>query len=97
MSKIDYSEYEGFDFGFTAVDTDEVALPTVTQAVEQTYTELLDEFKANLKELEKLILPLLINLQKNPEKDFINWPNRKPAIDKQIEKIVKITRFYENK
>lgn len=96
MSKIDYSEFEGFDFGFTAVDSDEVSKPTVDQAVEETNTQLLDEFRSKLKELEKLILPLLVNLQKNPEKDFINWPNRKPAIDKQIEKIIKITRAYEN-
>lgn len=95
MSKIDYSEFDGFDFGFTAVDTDEVAAPTVEQAVEQTNTQLLDTFKGRLKELEKLILPLLVNLQKNPEKDYIHWPNRKAAIDKQIEKIVKITRAYE--
>jgi len=51
-----------------------------------------EKYKAKLKEVERLILPLLLNLKKNPDKAFINWPNRAPIIDKQIEKITKITR-----
>jgi hypothetical protein len=51
-----------------------------------------EKYKAKLLEVEGLILPLLINLKKNPEKAIINWPNRTPIIDKQIEKITKITR-----
>jgi len=50
------------------------------------------EVQANLKELEQLIMPLLVNLMKNPEKEYIYWPNRKPAIEKQIEAILKLTR-----
>ncbi len=48
-----------------------------------------------LKEVEDLILPLLYNLMKNPEKEYIHWPNRTPIIDNQIDKITAITRFYE--
>ena len=33
-----------------------------------------------------------LNLKKNPEKAYIHWPNRTPVIDKQIEKITKVTR-----
>ena len=51
-----------------------------------------EKYKAKLKEVEGLILPLLLNLKKNPDKAFINWPNRAPVIDKQIEKITKVTR-----
>jgi len=51
---------------------------------------------AKLKQVEDLILPLLYNLQKNPEKDYIHWPNRTAIIDKQIEKIKAVTRYYEN-
>jgi hypothetical protein len=47
-----------------------------------------------LKQVEDLIMPLLYNLQKNPEKDYILWPNRVAIIDKQIEKIKAITRYY---
>ncbi len=48
-----------------------------------------------LKEVEDLILPLLYNLMKNPEKEYIHWPNRTPIIDAQIDKITAITRYYE--
>ena len=51
---------------------------------------------AKLKQVEDLILPLLFNLQKNPEKDFIHWPNRTAIIDKQIERIKAVTRYYDN-
>jgi len=62
-----------------------------------------DNFKAlvqadvamKLKEVEDLILPLLYNLMKNPEKEYIHWPNRTPIIDAQIDKITAITRYYE--
>ena len=50
---------------------------------------------SKLKQVEDLILPLLYNLQKNPEKDYIHWPNRTAIIDKQIEKIKAVTRYYE--
>jgi hypothetical protein len=48
-----------------------------------------------LKQVEDLILPLLYNLQKNPEKEYIHWPNRTAVIDKQIEKIKAVTRYYD--
>ena len=68
-------------------------LDAQTKLLEDKYTKLLeDKYKAKLKEVEGLILPLLYNLKKNPEKAIINWPNRAPIIDKQIEKIIAITR-----
>lgn len=77
------------DFGFTAVDEEEVAEPIVTDVKSATVEEL----KAKLLEVEKLIMPLLVNLLKDSEtKDYIKWPNRKPVIEKQIEKILAITR-----
>jgi hypothetical protein len=50
---------------------------------------------AKLRQVEDLILPLLYNLQKNPDKDYIHWPNRTAIIDKQVEKIKAVTRYYE--
>ncbi len=52
------------------------------------------EAKGKLKELENLILPLLYNLQKNPDKEYIHWPNRKDIIQKQIDNILKVTKYY---
>ena len=64
----------------TPLDTDE-------------YKALIEkDVKAKLVALEKMILPLLVNLSKNPEKDTIKWPGRAPIIEKQIEKILAITR-----
>ena len=48
--------------------------------------------KEQMLKLEKMIMPLLYNLRKNPEDIYIKWPNRKEIIDKQIKKIVSITR-----
>ena len=45
-----------------------------------------------LQEVENLILPLLNNLMKNKEKEYIYWPNREAIINQQIERIIKITR-----
>lgn len=72
-------------------------LDALLSAQEQTLnsamvTAIEEKYKAKLKEVEGLILPLLINLKKNPEKAYINWPNRVAVIDKQIDKITKVTR-----
>lgn len=50
------------------------------------------DFKDRLIECEKLILPLLQNLMKNEEKEYIYWPNRKAIIQQQIDRLQKITR-----
>jgi len=54
--------------------------------------ELEKQRKDELLKLEKIIMPLLRNLQKNPDDVYIKWPNRKEVIEKQIKKIVAITR-----
>ena len=43
------------------------------------------------KEIEKIILPFLYNIQKTDE-PYIHWPNRGPIIKAQIEKLLKLTR-----
>lgn len=52
------------------------------------------EVAEKLSQVEDLILPLLYNLKKNPEREYIHWPNRTPIIDAQIDKIIAITRQY---
>lgn len=76
------------DFGFTAVNESEVVEPIVNEVKTSSDSEA----KSKMQSLEKLILPLLVNLMKNPEKEYIHWPNRVPLIEKQIEKILAITR-----
>lgn len=89
MSKIPLEYLEGSnDFGFTAVDESEVADPLISKAA----TSVQMTAKQKLQAVEKLIMPLLVNLMKNPEKEYIHWPNRVPLIEKQIEKILEVTR-----
>tara|TARA_B100000131_G_C18022103_1_gene574989 strand:- start:261 stop:524 length:264 start_codon:yes stop_codon:yes gene_type:complete len=81
-----------FDFGFTAVDEDELeAVQKVTQkaaAVESTATTTQEK----LDKLYNAIVPLLNNLKKNPEKEYILWPNRLSkveAFEDHLQKIYK--------
>jgi len=48
--------------------------------------------KNKMEEVENLVLPLLYNLLKNPEREYICWPNRTEVIQKQIDKILSVTR-----
>lgn len=55
-------------------------------------TKVQTAYKKQMQALEKLILPFLKNLMKNPETDTIKWPNREAPIKAQIEKITAITK-----
>ena len=59
--------------------------------VKAQYDELL---KARMKEIEKNIVPLLLNLKKNADKDYIYWPGkqRETQCDLQVEKLLNLTR-----
>ena len=79
-----------FDFGFTAVDENEL------QAVQDAQKAAGDvEVQANTtqEKLDKLynaIQPLLANLKKNPEKEYILWPNRVDKVDQFEDMLRKI-------
>ena len=53
-----------------------------------------EEVDGKLKEVESMIIPLLVNFIKpeSLEKKYIYWPNRKPIIERQIKKIMAVTR-----
>lgn len=67
-------------------------LNSQAQLLEDKVVSLEDKYKAKLKDVENLILPLLVNLMKNPDKAYIKWENRAPVIQKQIDRITAITR-----
>ena len=50
------------------------------------------DVRSRLVDVEKLIMPLLVNLLKSADKDYIHWPNRKDKIQAQIDKLLSITR-----
>ena len=74
------------DFGFSAVSEEEY------NSVINKTAETAEDYKVRLKEVEKMIVPFLTKLHSTGDKEYIYWPNRKPAIEKQIEKILKLTR-----
>lgn len=80
------AEYSDNDFGFTAVDEAEY------EAVIAEKDETVEEYKARLQQVEKIIMPFLTNLYKTAEQPYIHWPNRGPIIEKQIQKLLSLTR-----
>lgn len=81
-----------FDFGFTAVNENE--LEAVQKAA--TQAETLGASALNTQEkIDKLynaIIPLLTNLKKNPEKEYILWPNRLEKVEQFEDYIQQIYR-----
>ena len=64
-----------FDFGFTAVDESELeAVQEVSKKASSTEAEV-KALEDKINNLYNAILPLLSNLKKNPEKEYILWPN----------------------
>jgi hypothetical protein len=60
--------------------------------LESRKEQMEESVKSRLTEVEKLIMPLLVNLMKNTDKEYIYWPNRKEKIQEQIDKILALTR-----
>jgi len=60
--------------------------------IENRKIEVEAKVKSKLDEIEKMILPLLYNLLKNKDKEYIYWPNRESIVKGQIDKILAITR-----
>ena len=79
--EIDTDDFSDFDFGFTAVNADELNIVTATQEKAESAEKELVEVKKRLAVMRKSIQPLLDNLKKNAEKDYIYWPNRTSIID----------------
>ena len=80
------AEYGDNDFGFTAIDEDEY------NAVIAEKEDTVEEYKARLHEVEKLILPFLTKLLQTADQPIIKWPNRKLTLETQIQKILNLTR-----
>lgn len=70
-----------FDFGFTAVDENELqAVQDAQKALGDTESEA-NTTQEKLDRLFNAIQPLLNNLKANPEKEYIYWPNRVSKVD----------------
>ncbi len=80
------AEFGDDDFGFSTVDEEEY------EAVIAEKDETVEEYKQRLQQVEKIILPFLNKLLKTADQAVIKWPNRKPVIEAQIQKILNLTR-----
>jgi|TARA_X000001036_G_scaffold155570_2_gene147793 hypothetical protein len=81
MSEVEYN-----DFGFTAMDADELA-SIDTKIVEKT-TSATDV----INKLDNFVRPLLENLAKDSDKDYIYWPNRVDIINKKLKELDEIQK-----
>ena len=74
---------EDFDFGFTTIDEDDL------KKIETDLQGQLTDVQLKLDGLRKMIMPLLENLKKDPDKNIIKWDgaDRVKKIDAFIKKM----------
>lgn len=70
-----------FDFGFTAVDEDDLQTVEISKKIAEEQAATAEQLEARLDRLYNAITPLLNNLKKNPEKEYILWPNRLSKVE----------------
>lgn len=81
-----------FDFGFTAVDEEELTSVQEATSAAKIVEEQAHTTQERLDRLYNAVIPLLNNLKKNPEKEYILWPNRLTKVEEfetQLQKIYK--------
>lgn len=79
-----------FDFGFTLVDELELEAVTEAQQAANEVAATSAELQAKIDKLYNAIQPLLNNLKKNPEKEYIHWPNRIQKVEEFEDYLLKI-------
>lgn len=70
-----------FDFGFTAVDEDELNAVQEKNLQVDAAQSTAEASQEKLDKLYNAVIPLLNNLKQNPEKDYILWPNRLKKVE----------------
>lgn len=70
-----------FDFGFTAVDEDELNAVQEKNLQVDAAQSTAEASQEKLDKLYNAVMPLLNNLKQNPEKDYILWPNRLKKVE----------------
>ena len=68
-------------------------MTTVVKEIEERKKDINLKYKSRMLAIEKLIVPLIENLQKDGEtKEYIKWPNRTSILEAQKSKILQVTR-----
>lgn len=88
---------EDDDFGFSAVTEDELKelereTIQILQSKQSQSTVMAETYQQKMDNLYKAIMPLLNNLKKDPEKEYIYWPNRQDKLDAFIAKLNAIVK-----
>ena len=79
-----------FDFGFTAMDAEELEAVQEKVVEVQKASEVSKATADKIDALYNMIIPLLNNLQKNPEKEYIYWPNRLDKVEEFRDKLTEV-------
>ena len=72
---------ELWDFGFTAVDEDELASVQEVKQEAQKASASSELVQDRLDRLYNAITPLINNLKKSPEKEYLLWPDRLEKVE----------------
>lgn len=80
------AEYSDEDFGFSTESEDEF------NSIVAEKEETVEEYRARLMQVEKIIMPFLTKLLKTADQPIIKWSNRAPILEEQIQRILKLTR-----
>lgn len=86
---------DDFDFGFSAVSEEELKAleKQLSEQVAQKDTEielLSKTYEEKLNTLYKMVMPLLKNLARDADKDYIYWPDRQKKMVDFISKVEKV-------
>ena len=79
-----------FDFGFTAVDADELEVVRDAKTQTEQLTSSVEDLSERAQLMYKAVMPLINNLKANPEKDYIYWPDRYEKLDAFADKLYEI-------
>lgn len=85
---------EDDDFGFSLLTEQELEENNqfIKEKIEQSNQKAVlteEQWRGKLVELKDMVMPLLKNLAKDPDKEYILWPNRVEKIQKFMNKIEK--------
>jgi len=83
---------DDFDFGFTAVDENELEAVQKAAETASSASSTAEDLQAKIDKLYNAVTPLLNNLKKNPEKEYIFWPNRIDKVEQFETHLLKIYR-----
>jgi hypothetical protein len=72
---------ELWDFGFTAVDEDELSSVQEVKQEAQKASASSELVQDRLDRLYNAITPLINNLKKSPEKEYLLWPDRLEKVE----------------